>query len=125
MGEGIGMIPLSEEVMRAIESADLVRTTRSDPDFEFLSDGVAAWARRLSLGTRVIYVEAEFIAGEGSESAVMWSDGKVTLGPLHGTDSVKRALHALGVEPRDGCEAFDLVGLGRKRSPNDWLDRFH
>ena len=125
MGEGIGMIPLSEELLNAIDPPELSHTAKTDPGFEFLSDRVAAWVRRLSRDTSVAYVEAEFISGEGIESAVMWRDGIVTLGPLHGSGAVAQALHALGVFPRNGREAFELVGLGKQRNPNEWLVKFH
>lgn len=125
MGEGIGMIPLSERLLNAIDPPELSYNTNTDPRFEFLSDKVAAWVRRLSRDTRVAYVEAELINGEGTESAVMWRDGNVTLGPLHGTGAVKQALHALGVLPRNGRDAFELVGLGKRRNPNEWLVKFH
>ncbi len=125
MGEGIGMIPLSEELLNAIDPPELSYNTNTAPGFEFLSDKVAAWVRRLSRDTRVAYVEAELINGEGTESAVMWRDGNVTLGPLHGTGAVKQALHALGVFPRNGRDAFELVGLGKRRNPNEWLVKFH
>ena len=121
MGEGIGMIPLSERLLNAIDPPELSYNTNTAPSFEFLSDKVATWVRHLSRDTRVAYAEAELINGEGTESAVMWRDGNVTLGPLHGTGAVKHALHALSVFPRNGRDAFELIGLGSGEIPmNSW-----
>lgn len=125
LGEGIGMIPLSEELLDAIEQDESLASVKSKSGFEFLSAGVVELARRLSRGTMIAYVEAEFISGEGTESSVVWRDGTVVLGPLRGTGAVNRALRAMGVSAPAGREEFEVVGLGKHRSPRDWLKDLH
>ncbi len=119
--QGIGMIPISEDLLNDIEQGDTSLGATEDPGFEFLSEVVLGWAQRLSKGTRLAYLEAEFISGEGTESAVVWRDGKVVLGPLQGTGAVNLALRTLGVSVRSGREEFEVVGLGKHRSPKEWL----
>ena len=123
--QGIGMIPISEELLNAIEQHETSLGATKEPGFEFLSEAVSAWARRLSKGTRLAYLEAEFISGEGTESAVVWRDGVTTLGPVHGTGAVNRALRALGVSVPSRREEFEAVGLGKHRSPEEWLKELH
>ena len=41
--------------------------------------------------------------------------------PLEGAGSINQALRALGVQPAAGIEEFELVGLTRHRSPDEWL----
>ncbi len=121
LDQGIGMIPISEELLNAIERSETSLGATKQPGFEFLSEVVLAWARRLSKGTTLAYLEAEFISGEGTESAVVWRDGVVVLGPLRGTGAVNRALRTLGVSVPSRREEFEVVGLGKHRSPEDWL----
>ena len=120
--QGIGMIPISEELLNALEQGETLPSATKDLGFEFLSEVVAAWARRLSKGTTLAYLEAEFISGEGTESAIVWRDGIVVLGPLQGTGAVNRALRALGVSVPSRREEFEVVGLGKHRSPEEWLE---
>lgn len=119
--QGIGMIPISEELLSALEQDEAPVVLSGDRGFEFLSESVSAWACRLSRGTTLAYLEAEFISGEGTESAIVWRDGTVVLGPLRGTGAVNRALRCLGVSVSPRSEEFEAVGLGKHRSPEEWL----
>ena len=85
--QGIGMIPISEELLNAIEQGETSLGATEEPGFEFLSEVMLAWARRLSKGTTLAYIEAEFISGEGTESAVVWRDGVLQ----HGRAQLRRA----------------------------------
>jgi len=123
--QGIGMIPISEELLNDIERGDSSLGPTKEPGFEFLSNAFLAWVRRLSKGTTLAYLEAEFISGEGTESAVVWRDGVRVLGPLQGTGAVNRALRTLGVSVPSRREEFEAVGLGRHRSPEEWLKELH
>ncbi len=70
---------------------------------------------------RVIPQVPEYVGGEGFERAGVWSCGTIALGPLDGAGSINQALLALGVRPASGIEEFELVGLGRHRSLDEWL----
>ena len=123
--QGIGMIPISEDLLNDIERGETSLGAPKEPGFEFLSDVVLAWVQRLSKGTTLAYLEAEFISGEGTESAVVWRDGVMVLGPLQGTGAVNRALRTLGVSVPARREEFEVVGLGKHRSPEEWLKELH
>jgi len=123
--QGIGMIPISEELLNDIEQGDTSSGATKELGFEFLSGAVSAWVRRLSQGMTLAYLEAEFISGEGTESAVVWRDGVRVLGPLRGTGAVNRALRTLGVSVPSRREEFEVVGLGKHRSPEEWLEELH
>ncbi len=105
--QGIGMIPISEELLNDIEQGDTSSGATKELGFEFLSGAVSAWVRRLSQGMTLAYLEAEFISGEGTESAV------------------NRALRTLGVSVPSRREEFEVVGLGKHRSPEEWLEELH
>lgn len=115
------MVPLSEALVGELERATIAVGVRELDTFEFLSAGVEAWAQALSVDTAIAYVETEYFGGEGFERAGVWSEGRLALGPLDGAGSINTALRALGVQPAPGIEEFELVGLGRYRSLEEWL----
>lgn len=129
LGGSLSMVPLSEALVLEIERADARRDRavahRGDRNgvdaFEFLSPGVEAWARTLSQDTAIAYIETEFVGGEGFERSGVWSEGTLALGPHDGAGAINRALRALGVQPAAGIDEFELVGLGRHRSVDEWL----
>jgi hypothetical protein len=116
------MVPLSESLLR-----DIQRGWRDSPGsahvagFEFLTESVENWARALSSGLSVAFIETEYFGGEGFERSVVFRDSSVVLGPLEGGGAVNRALRVLGVIPAPGQEEFDAAGLGRHHSLEEWL----
>lgn len=122
LGEGLSMVPLSEELLREIQrTASGEAPSRSPGAFEFLTPPIEAWARSLSRRGPIAYIETEYLAGEGYERCVLWQNSELALGPFDGAGSVNQVLQALGVRTRPGQEAFDAVGLGRHRSLEGWL----
>jgi hypothetical protein len=78
----------------------------------------------------VAYDEAEYFGGIGTQSAQVWDDGKVVLGPVRlaeqapdrsGGSPISQALRRLGVAKGDHADEFDAVALGRNRDTDDWL----
>jgi len=116
------MVPLAEDLVSEIQKTAAVPSGTSVAGaFEFLSPGVEAWAQVLSADAVLAYVETEYVGGEGFERAGVWSRGAMALGPLEGAGSINQALRALGVQPAAGIEEFELVGLSRHRSLDEWL----
>lgn len=122
--KGLSMVPLSEALVQEIQ-ASAPPETGGPSDvvdaLEFLTPAVERWARELSQGTAVAYVETEYFGGEGYERAAVWKDAELAVGPLDGAGSINRALRALGVVAPDGQQEFDAVGLGRRRTLKEWL----
>ncbi|MEU8415793.1 hypothetical protein AB0C24_23655 [Amycolatopsis japonica] len=78
----------------------------------------------------VAYVEAEYFGGTGTQTAQVWNDGEVVLGPLQLAEKqpipasgspISQALRQLGVVKGDHVDEFDAIGLGRQRDTDDWL----
>jgi hypothetical protein len=92
------------------------------------------WAEEIAqavAGTaRVIYIEAEFFGGTGSQAAVGWQGGVVRFGPRRTQTptedregytvvldpykmAINVALRWLGVTRSERPDEFDTVGIGR------------
>jgi hypothetical protein len=70
----------------------------------------------------VAYVEAEFFGGSGAQAHALISQSGACLGVNVSNDAINYALAWLGVQPRDGKDRFDTVGLGQHRETDDWLN---
>jgi len=69
----------------------------------------------------VAYIEAEFFGGSGVQAHVLISQNSADLGVNVSGDAINNALAWLGVQPRDGKDPFDTVGLGKQRETDAWL----
>ena len=87
---------------------------------------LSAW----SATTPVAYVEAEYFGGVGSQRAALWSAGTLTVGPITVDEGepfapegspISQILAHLGVERVGHQDEFDIAGLDRHRSTEDWL----
>jgi len=117
------MVPLSEPLLREVQERwpGAVGSTHVAGVFEFLTPPVENWVRALSKGSAIAYIETEYFGGEGFERSAIFRDSNVVLGPLDGAGAVNGALRALGIVAKPGQEEFDVVGLGRHRSLEEWL----
>ena len=105
------------------------RDTRSERGLDHLD-----WAEQISQGVgsdvRVIYIEAEFFAGQGNQAAVGWHGGVLEFGPRRtqmpmedregytvvadqDDMAINSALRWLGVARSETRDEFDVVGIGR------------
>ncbi|MBU1211081.1 MAG: hypothetical protein KJ587_07395 [Alphaproteobacteria bacterium] len=96
-----------------------------------ISTGDMAFAARASQGAAVAYLETAYFGGAGEQSAVLWKDGRLVLGPLTMALTAARrprslwpinaALRGLGVktEGTQFADEFDAIGLGEYRSHDD------
>ncbi|TDT98246.1 hypothetical protein EDD99_6468 [Streptomyces sp. 846.5] len=104
-------------------------TTAQTMGFWFLPGGfervLSAWS-----GTGpVVYVEAEYFGGVGTQRTAVGARGALAFGPFaveenesvprEGTP-ISRALRLLGVAADRGLDEFDTVGLRRHRHVEDW-----
>jgi hypothetical protein len=120
---GLGMVPLSESLLREIqqEGSGSRGSDRVAGVFEFLTPPLERWIRALSKGATVAYIETEYFGGEGFERSAVFKEGQVDLGPLDGAGAVNQALRVLGIAAKPGQEEFDVAGLGRHRTLEEWL----
>ncbi|MDX2006367.1 MAG: hypothetical protein SFU83_13905 [Meiothermus sp.] len=134
---GYAGMPLTDELADDINDL-LQKPTRIVP-FELLSESHHEVLEQSSQHAPLAYLETKYFGGTGSQCAVMFEGGRVTLGPLktytpwdekllkYGQvpsreGAINAVLRAMGVWRRPGSDEFETLELGRYRS-NDALLR--
>lgn len=96
-----------------------------------ISTGDMAFAARASQGAAAAYLETDYFGGAGEQSAVLWKDGRLVLGPLTMASTagsrprslwpINAALRGLGftAEGSQFADEFEAFGLGDYRSHDD------
>jgi hypothetical protein len=114
--ENIAMIPITDALYEDIEG-------EPTDDCSRLSEAVEMWAKEISVGNVVGYVEAEYFGGEGGQSAVVWTNGSRSSEFQFCSDAINRVLRLFGVTAISGKDEFDTVGLGACRNTDQWVEQ--
>ncbi len=140
---GLALVPLTGPVLGAIRAGGGERAVAPARGFQALTPAVARFAAGASAAGPVLYAEAEFFGGSGSQAVIGWRGGRVSIGPLltqtmgEGREgfavaagpglrgmALNAGLRDLGVRtPADGepwQDEFQAAGLGRCRATEDW-----
>ncbi|MFF4708709.1 hypothetical protein ACWC4D_08075 [Streptomyces sp. NPDC001288] len=119
-------MPMTDEVFDALTDGSDGR----DLGFWRLPGGFDTLLAQWSTAGPTSYVEAEYFGGVGDQRAAVWADGVLALGPLdepakrrfsRPVSPISQALRRLGARRGPGEDEFEAVGLGRRRSNEDWI----
>jgi len=112
-----------------------VRSWPAGAPFWWLVADWEAAAASASIHSPIAYVEADFFGGVGIQTAVLWRDGAVLVGPLGrdtdrqappgstlDTEPINTTLRQLGVRRTADRDEFDTLALGQRRRTEDWPD---
>src|SRR5688572_5611949 len=120
LAQGLGLVPLTEQVEAELGASDHARSDPSVPLAAGMVPGVASLAATLSATGPVVYVATEFFGGAGAQDALVWRDGSVVMQLGSEEDNaepwpdspISRALRHIGVAAFDESDEFDALGLG-------------
>jgi hypothetical protein len=101
-----------------------------------ISTGAMAFAAWASQGAGISYLETEYFGGVGEQSAVLWQNGVLILGPLTMSSDggavgrrprtlwpINAVLRGLGLRAEEGHDEFDAIGLSAYRSLDAVVER--
>ncbi|MFO0890363.1 MAG: hypothetical protein U0790_14620 [Isosphaeraceae bacterium] len=144
--QGLALVPVTDAFYDQVASQIPLAGASRIGELWKLSPNLVELARRISVSTPVAYVETDYSGGVGTQAAVVWHHGRISLCPLKIDEGVrleagniKRAFRALPVKLRQGrpinqairdlgvrtwwlLDEFDAIGLGRYRSNEDWIE---
>ena len=117
----MGMIPATDDLIDSFNTGQ-VEAWSSFPGFHFLSTALADVLVSLSERRLVAYVEAEYFGGVGEQCSIVWQNRQVAMGPIKRSGAINKALRLLGVRRSFARDEFNVLGLGRHREKEDWLE---
>lgn len=106
--QGLALLPLTDALLD-----DMAELAASSPRIGHATvlgvpDGIALVASEASVAGPLAWLRRD---EGGAESAVVWEEGRVVLGPLSGADALDTALRHLGAWARPGESVLDALGL--------------
>jgi len=115
-------IPLEDDLYELIAAAyaDVVKPDALDMAPAGLME---ALAEATSPGAVLAYVETEYFGGTGGQSAVAFAAGRQVFAPARSKGAsgpINSALRAIGVERTGSQDEFDTIGLGARRTMDDY-----
>ncbi|MER8183888.1 hypothetical protein [Kitasatospora sp. NPDC094015] len=124
--QGLAVIPMTERLHAALHQP----AAAGQEGFDHFPGGLGRRLEAWSQSAPIAYLEAAYFGGEGSQSAAVWIDGRIALGPLRLAEDdpdaaegtpISQALRRLGARGGPGLDEFETVGLGRRRHMADWI----
>ena len=113
--QGFGMvfctINLLDDVEELMENSD-------EPCFEELEyfDGaVKELMERYSFQTKLVYIETDYCGGFGTQSGVLYENGKIAIASKSGEGTINALLKELGVRRTPDKDEFDMLELWKYR----------
>jgi hypothetical protein len=108
----------------------------SSAPFDNLTPTIKKLIKDLSFTGRCAFIETDFFGGSGTQSAVVYENGKIVLGPLmslHNVEyseaqgavvdeAINQILRFIGILRHSEKDEFDTIRLGYFRSNQDVLD---
>lgn len=145
----LALVPVTSEMADAVTPAmicavgerilppDTGRATASlligpESGFSRLTAGLLALIEAASAAGPVAYLETDYVGRDGSQTAAVWREGVLVLGPLllgrtevyvPREAPISQALRLLGVPGDRGSDEFVVAGLGQYRRTADWVAR--
>lgn len=83
--------------------------------FECFTTAIAKVMEEHSFQASLAYIETEYFGGIGSQSGVLFVDGRIEIEPERSEDIINRILQRLGVYKEAGKDEFDSISLGHYR----------
>jgi hypothetical protein len=114
----VALLPMTEKLFDEINDYRINDTIGS---FDFLTADVEREILNTIDGGMVAYVEVEYFGGTGSQSGILWKEGKRIYEKELEQDVVNDILRQFGVVKEASKDEFDTVGLGRNRRTERWL----
>lgn len=133
MGHSISVYLINKNQLRSDKIEEILDTKKShNINWVELSEGILATTRIPNLrefgkDKIIAKVETDYFGGGGFQSAQLWENSKRkvfysdegAIGIYH-TEPINEVLRMIGVKKKSGMDEFDTIGLGKRRSNNDF-----
>jgi hypothetical protein len=133
MGHSISVYLINKNQLRVDKIEEILDTKKSkNIKWVELGEGILATTRipnvrEFGKDKIITKVETDYFGGDGFQSAQLWENSKRkvfysdegAIGIYH-TEPINEVLRMIGVKKKSGMDEFDTIGLGKRRSNNDF-----
>src|SRR5215510_6393804 len=132
LSQGFGILPVTKQFYDELPSPQ--HPDKADNRFLYMGPKLHQIGKALSVKVPLAYVETEYFGGTGFQGAVVWANGQMIFGPALTGDSedfqtddlpdnaINIALRKLGVLKGSSDDEFDVIGLGKHRDNESWIE---
>ena len=118
--QGKVLIPLTTDV-RA-KAGEIPFLPFTDDGHSVVPEALAVLCEKLSANGRIVYLEAEFFGGTGTQAMLVAEHGKVVEGPQVHADAINVALRSVGVViTGTALDEFETLRLNSHRDTDRWV----
>ncbi|HTE25817.1 hypothetical protein [Flavitalea sp.] len=117
LSQELGLVPMTEALFDEINLCGL---TEDLPGFVLMTVGAEMQILKLFPVGEIAYVEADYFGGNGSQSAVVWANGRRSEIYMDKHNAINFALKSLGISKKSHGDEFEALNLGRHRDTHDW-----
>ncbi len=116
--QGFGMILCTDELLDDI--AELMETESESgepcfPELDYFDVSVKELMERYSFRTKLAYIETDYFGGFGTQSGVLYENGKIAVAPKSGEGTINALLKELGIWRTSDKDEFDMLELWKYR----------
>lgn len=104
------MIPLTEKFMNAIQN---IEKNEPSEKFDF-------WIKNHSKDSMISYISAEYFGGAGGQTIKLYKNEEL-IEEINNDNAINHVLEVMGLKAVKNIDQFELVGLSKHRSTDDWL----
>ena len=112
------MIPITS-ALRAAAGIPFLPLTEGGE--KTMPHSLIARCKKIALPGEVLYLEAEYFGGVGTQAYAVINGGELVAGPIVGADAINSALAFFGVNVSEDQDRFGVVGLDKYRDTDPWV----
>lgn len=110
--QDLAMLFLTDELFDDITELANLEDDLNCSEFEYFTTAIARILEEHSFHTSLAYIETDYFGGIGSQSGVLYNNGKIEIGPARSQGIINQILQRLGVYKVNGEDEFDSIHLG-------------
>lgn len=118
LNQGLAMIPMTS-ALRAATGIPFLPLTEGGE--KAMPHSLIALCKKIALPGIVLYLEAEYFGGVGTQACAVINGGELVSGPIVGADAINSALALVGVNVSEDEDGFRVVGLNKYRDTDQWI----
>ena len=108
LNQNIAIIPLTNKLYDQISNEDDFDTKEVYEGFIYLNSSIENYLKKLSINGLIGYIETEYFGGTGTQSAILYGDKEIKIGPLITETKWDSNLETYKIKPK-GRRAINLV----------------